>query len=247
MKNHGRFVQCTYADARTLSSKKLIVGCVLFDLDGTLYFSPDYNARVEAEITTIVAQTMKTGVSLAKRRLSEERKRQGTLTGALRVLGVNRSLFFETLAEKIEPPTYLTQDPSVIATISSLKKRGFKLGLVTNNGRRMVEKILSAIGLDASLFDVIVTSDDSEPKPSSQPFLFALEKLKCTPDEAVYVGDRVQAELLPARKLGIITVLLAREGNTHKDQIDVAITRLAELLSLIEPRQGPKNANATSE
>jgi len=218
-------------------SKKLTVECILFDLDGTLYYSPDYNARVEAEITAIVAHTLKTHVSKAKLRLDEERKRRGTLTGALRVLGVNRGVFFETLAEKIEPLTILTPDPSTILTLRTLKKRGLKLGLVTNNGCKMVGKILRAIGLEASLFDVVVTSDDTEPKPSSQPFLFALDKLKCTPDETVYVGDRVQAELSPARKLGIKTVLLAREGNTQRDQVDVVIARLPEVLNLIEPRQ----------
>ena len=216
-------------------SMKLSTECILFDLDGTLYYSPDYNARVEAEIMAIVAQTLKTDVSKAKLRLDEERKSQGTLTGALRVLGVNRSLFFQTLAEKIEPLTYLTRDPSTILTLHTLKKRGFRLGLVTNNGRKMVEKILSAIGLEASLFDVIITSDDSEPKPSSQPFLFALHKLKCTPDKTVYVGDRMQAELLPAKKLGIRTVLLAREGIPQSDQVDAVIARLPEVLTHIEP------------
>ena len=222
-------------DALALSSKKLILECVLFDLDGTLYYSPDYNALVEAEITAFVAQALKTDASKAKLRLDEERKRRGTLTGALRVLGVNRSLFFEALAEKIEPLTYLTREPSTISTIDTLKKRGFKVGLVTNNGRKMVEKILSAIGLEASLFDVIITSDDSEPKPSSQPFLFALHKLKCTPDKTVYVGDRMQAELLPAKKLGIRTVLLAREGIPQSDQVDAVIARLPEVLTHIEP------------
>jgi len=216
-------------------SMKLSTECILFDLDGTLYYSPDYNARVEAEIMAIVAQTLKTDVSKAKLRLDEERKSQGTLTGALRVLGVNRSLFFQTLAEKIEPLTYLTRDPSTILTLHTLKKRGFRLGLVTNNGRKMVEKILSAIGLEASLFDVIITSDDSEPKPSSQPFLFALHKLKCTPDKTVYVGDRMQAELLPAKKLGIRIVLLAREGIPQSDQVDAVIARLPEVLIHIEP------------
>ena len=227
--------------------KKLIVQCILFDLDGTLYYSPDYNARVEAEITAIVAQTLKADVSKAKLGLDEERKRRGTLTGALRVLGVNRSLFFQTLAEKIDPLTYLTRDRSTILTVEILKKRGFRLGLVTNNGRKMVEKILGAIGLEASLFDVTVTSDDSEPKPSSQPFLFALDKLKCQPDEAVYVGDRVQAELLPARKVGIKTVLLARERVTHSDQVDVVIARLPEVLTIVESGQESNGENATSE
>ena len=218
-------------------SKRLTAECILFDLDGTLYNSVEYNARVETEIVTIVAHILGIEVSVARRRLDEERKKHGTLTGALHVLGIDRKFFFEALAEKVQPLEHLSQDPSIILTVDTLKKRGFKLGLVTNNGRKMVEKILSAIGLDAALFDVIVTSDDSEPKPSSQPFLFALDKLKSTPDEAVYVGDRVQAELLPAKRLGIKTVLLAKEGLTQSDQVDVVIARLPEVLTLISPGQ----------
>jgi len=215
-------------------SKRLTAECVLFDLDGTLYHSVEYNARVETEIAAIVAHTLGIEVSVARRRLDEERKKHGTLTGALHVLGIDRKFFFEALSEKIQPLEHLSPDPSTILTVDTLKKRGFKLGLVTNNGRKMVEKILSAIGLEASLFDVIVTSDDSKPKPSSQPFLFALDKLKCEPDEAVYVGDRMQAELLPARKLRIKTVLLAREPNTRSDDVDFVITRLEEILNVMK-------------
>ena len=228
-----------------LQSKRLTVRTILLDLDGTLYNSPEYNARIEKEIVGIVAEQMHVESSLAELRLREERKKQGTLTGALRVLGVNRSLLFEALAEKVEPVEYLSQDSSVISTIRALKERGFKVGLVTNNGRRMVGKILRAIGLEASLFDVIVTSDDSEPKPSSQPFLSALDIVKCTPDRSAYIGDRVEAELLPARKLGIKTVLLAREGNAHNEQVDVVISHLSEVLTLIEDTPDSERGTAT--
>jgi HAD superfamily hydrolase (TIGR01549 family) len=215
-----------------LGSKRLTAECVLFDLDGTLYSSPEYSARIESEIVMIVAEEMQIDASLAWRRLSEERKKQGTLTGALSILGVDRRFFFEALAERVEPMKYLTQDHSVIATLETLKERGFKLALVTNNGRSMVRKILNAIGVEASLFDVMVTSDDCEPKPSRQPFLSALNRLECTPDKAVYVGDRVEAELLPAQELGIRTILLAKEGADN--EADLVITRVTEVLSLVD-------------
>jgi putative hydrolase of the HAD superfamily len=217
-----------------MGSKRLAVQSVLFDLDGTLYNSREYSARIEKEIVGIVAEQMRIDAPLAEHRLREERRKQGTLTGALRVLGVDRGLFFEALAEKVEPAEYLTRDPSTNLTLETLKKRGFRMALVTNNGRVMTRKILNAIGLEQSLFDVTVTSDDCKPKPSSQPFLHALNKLNSSPEKAVYIGDRVEAELLPAQKVGIRTILLARDGGTRKDEVDLVIVRLQEILDLIE-------------
>jgi len=214
------------------------VQSILLDLDGTLYNSPEYNARIEKEIVGIVADQLHIEDSLAELRLREERKKRGTLTGALRVLGVERGLFFEALAERVEPAEYLTRDLSTNSTLEGLKKRGFKLALVTNNGRTMTGKILDAIGLDSSLFDVIVTSDDCNPKPSSQPFLHALSKLNCSPDRAVYVGDRVEAELLPAQRLGIRTILLVRGSDKRNDQVDLVITQLSELLKFVKNEEG---------
>jgi HAD superfamily hydrolase (TIGR01549 family) len=77
--------------------------------------------------------------------------------------------------------------------IETLKERGFKIGLVSNSGRPLVTKILGAIGLEESLFDVTVTSAEAEPKPSPQIFMLALTKVSFSVDEVVYVGDREEA------------------------------------------------------
>jgi FMN phosphatase YigB (HAD superfamily) len=98
----------------------------------------------------------------------------------------------------------------------------------------LVLKILDAIGLDRSLFDVIITSTEAEPKPSPQPFQLATEKVACSVEEIVYVGDREEAEIRPAKHFGLKAILLNRAGAAQGTSADLVIRNLSEVLSVLE-------------
>ena len=203
--------------------------CILFDLDGTLYDSPAYSKQLEFEISKFVADKLSVSTKEAAVILKDRRRLLITLTGALESLGIGRAEFFDSITDRIEPAEFLARDDSVQSTISSLKRNGFKVGLVSNSGRGLVEKILKALQLDNAVFDVIVTSSDVKPKPSAEPYLLALRLLGCQPEHSVYVGDRDEAELHPAKQLGIRTVLVNRGGNTPYHWADVTVTRISEI------------------
>lgn len=204
--------------------------CVLFDLDGTLYDSPTYSQRVEEEIAKFVSEETSTNHEEAKLLIEARRKKLGTLTRSLESLGIDRTRFFEAMAVRIEPADYISTDPTAQAAIAKLKQYGFKVGLVSNSGRPLVHKILKALQLDeSSSFDATVTSSEAQPKPSAEPFLLALQLLKCGRESAVYVGDRDEAELHPAKELGIRTILLDRTGKSSSRWADVVIGKLSDV------------------
>jgi HAD superfamily hydrolase (TIGR01549 family) len=203
--------------------------CILFDLDGTLYDSPDYSRRLEEEISKFVAEEMSTSYEAARVLLEERRKKFGTLTKSLESLGIDRARFFETMATRIEPSEYLSEDPTVVTTIEKLRRYGFSIGLVSNSGRPVVDRIMRALKLDQSIFDAIVTSSDVRPKPFPDPFLRALDLLNCRRQSAIYVGDRDEAELHPAKELGIRTILLDRTGKSSRRWADNVVGKLSEI------------------
>lgn len=200
--------------------------CVLFDLDGTLYDSPEYSQKVEEEIARFVSEEISTNYEDAKLLVEERRKKLGTLTRSLESLGIDRTKFFESMAARIEPSHYISNDPTLLATIAKLRQRGFRVALVSNSGRPLVKKVLKALQLKELTFDATVTSSDVQPKPSGEPFLLALNLLRCKPESAIYVGDRDEAELRPAKELGIKTILLDRSGNHSARWADVVLTDL---------------------
>ena len=225
---------------RSPRSKILRVSCILFDLDGTLYESPAYSKQLESEILCYVSGRLQLGEAETKALLNQRRRELGTLTSALQSLRIDRNAFFETMADRIEPSLYISKDCEVRETIRALRGRGFKIGLVSNSGRPLVVKILDAIGLESRLFDIIVTSTEAEPKPSPQPFLLAVNTIGCKTSEIAYVGDREAAEIRPAKRSGLKTILLQRDKGTATTCADSEVRRICELPRLVRLRSSPR-------
>ena len=74
-------------------------------------------------------------------------------------------------------------------TVSALKEKGLKIGIVSNTQRGVVKKILKDVGL-AEFFDLFLGGDDViRGKPAPDMVLKALKLLKLKKDEVVLVGD----------------------------------------------------------
>lgn len=230
-------VPATNREKPSLESNVLSTRCVLFDLDGTLYDSPLYSDRLEVEIVRFVSERLGLGESETKTLLDQKRKELGTLTRTIQDLGIDRNVFFEAMAERIDASLYIPNDAVVRRVIETLRERAFRVGLVSNSGRPLVKKILKAIGLEEGSFDVIVTSTETEPKPSPQPFQLAMKKVSCVVNEVVYVGDREEAEIQPANSLGIRTILLNRYSTEVNTSADVVITNIREVLDVVRLSQ----------
>src|SRR5208337_3566016 len=161
-----------------------------------------------------------------------------TLTRAMESLGINRLEFHRLVAKHVDPTRFLSKDQTLTELLSRLKARGFRIALVSNSGHDLVVRILNALGLKADLFDLVVTGSEVEPKPSHQPFLAALKKLGCEKPSTVYVGDRENAEILPAHEIGLKTILIDRthDKNFVSKCADATIQDLSELESVIDTK-----------
>lgn len=79
----------------------------------------------------------------------------------------------------------------VSETITELKARGFRLGIVSSKMRFGVERGLRLFGLE-EFFDVIIAADDvTRHKPHPEPLWRALERFEAPPYTALYVGDSI--------------------------------------------------------
>ena len=91
--------------------------------------------------------------------------------------------------------------------LARLKAAGLRLGIVSNSDGR-VEEALTASGL-RDLFDVVIDSGVvGVEKPDPAIFRAALDALDVRPEEALYVGDLYEIDVIGARAAGIEAVLL---------------------------------------
>ncbi len=75
--------------------------CVLFDLDGTLYQSPEYNKQPDNEIARFVSEFLNITIDVAQVLLRDGKRKFGTLTRTLENLNIDREFFFGTRNERV--------------------------------------------------------------------------------------------------------------------------------------------------
>jgi len=96
------------------------------------------------------------------------------------------------------------------ASLERLRAAGLRLGVVSNSDGR-VDAALRAADL-RDCFEVVVDSAlFGAEKPDPAIFRAALDALGVTPDEALYVGDLYEVDVLGARAAGIDAILLLPE------------------------------------
>lgn len=107
-----------------------------------------------------------------------------------------------------------------VETLETLKKRGYRLGIIANQVMGM-EQRLDTWGL-LKYFDVVAVSAElGVAKPNKLIFEKAFELAECCAHNSVMVGDRLDNDILPAKALGMRTVWI-RKGLAAYQHIDFA-------------------------
>ncbi len=126
--------------------------------------------------------------------------------------------------------------PHVHLTLVELVKRGIKLAVVTDAQSLQAWLRLCYLQLH-HIFDHVVTYEDTgKLKPSSAPFLRALDLLGVEAKEAMMVGDWPERDMVGASKLGMTTVF-ARYGDTFgtvQSGADYELDDIIQLLNIVD-------------
>jgi putative hydrolase of the HAD superfamily len=109
--------------------------------------------------------------------------------------------------------------PETHGVLTSLEKRGFKLGLISNFDTRVYD-VCQALGIYKYFRSFVISSEAGFAKPSPQIFEIALDEQGVLAEESIHIGDSIEHDILGAKTLGINAVLLDREGkHKHRDDI----------------------------
>ncbi|HEX2188183.1 MAG TPA: HAD-IA family hydrolase [Longimicrobiaceae bacterium] len=92
-------------------------------------------------------------------------------------------------------------------TLEELRRRGYRLGVISNADGR-VEALLESVGLRPHFEFVIDSARVGMEKPDPRIFRMGLERLGVAPEDAVYVGDIYEIDVVGARRAGMAAVLI---------------------------------------
>jgi FMN phosphatase YigB (HAD superfamily) len=127
--------------------------------------------------------------------------------------------------------------PDVRPCLTGLKDRGYFVGLAGNQTAR-AGRLLRELNLPV---DFIATSDDwGEVKPARAFFDKMISSAGQPPSRILYIGDRLDTDILPASEAGLRTCLIKRgpwgyifEDSPDAVVADLRVTSLDELLAAL--------------
>jgi len=127
----------------------------------------------------------------------------------------------------------------VFEVLKAIRKEGYRIGMIANGDSAGARNIIEATGLQ-DYFDAIVISEEvGIEKPSPGIFEAALGKLGVKPENAVMVGNRIDADIIGANRFGMKSVWF-RWNTRYSDTMgssqgkpDFTINSLFELPGLL--------------
>lgn len=181
----------------------------LFDLDNTLYPSRcDLFAEIEVRMGAFIAQRLGLDRDAAHALRHDYYRTYGTtLRGLMIAHGIDPHHFLNFVHD-----VDLTVVPPNPVLNHGLERLPGRKIVFTNGSRAYAERVLERLGIRAQfelIFDIEAAS--FIPKPAPETLDALLGRLVCEPGRAILFDD-IPANLVPARKRGLTTVLI----KTHK-------------------------------
>ena len=198
---------------------------ILWDLDDTLYAPiPGYIARKRILFVESYQHAVGGDMSFDQAELELKRKlveADGLILRIFKNLGVNPRDVLQRMAD-IDRTTLFTKDTGLPVLFDELEACGLQHALITNNIRYTTRDILNLLGLSPERFEFEITMDDVRNiKPDPEPFQRFLELSGAQPEQCVMVGDVPASDCIPAKHLGMHTILVRKRPAVIPSEVDI--------------------------
>jgi HAD superfamily hydrolase (TIGR01509 family) len=132
-------------------------------------------------------------------------------------LGTQETLLGDALAAHFRERVvrHLGFLPGALDALAAARRAGARTALLTNGPGHVQRPKVEQFGLAAHVDFVGITGEIGHWKPSPEAFLHVLARLGVAPHEAAMVGDSLDFDIEPARRLGMRTVWVDPAAAPH--------------------------------
>lgn len=207
---------------------------ICFDIDGTLYGLPQY-PELEERIFDAMARTVAelTGIPLqdASAQFKERYAKLDSNGRVFKTYGLDANIARGVLAS-VNIPSFLKRDERLVELFGKLRDLEIPLSYYSNNSYSTAQEILRRIGLRGEQFIFHLTGEAFlKDGKSVAGYEEIARRAQLSPQSILYVGDRMQIDILPAKKAGLKAALVTW-GRAPKEDVSSADHVLDDIYSL---------------
>jgi len=221
-----------------------MIRAIIFDLDDTLYDEMQFVRGGFEAVSSYTSKNANVNQNVVYQLLLDVLEKHGrgqTFDIALKKLGLyNKNLISKLVKVYRTHKPKLSLYSEVRTVLSTLRKQGYKLGLITDGNVEVQRNKVEALKIK-DFFDCIIFSDEygiEKQKPNPFPYQKALKELKASARETIYVGDNPYKDFVSAKRLGIHTIRIMRgqykNVTLNKEfEAEYQIINLGELIDIV--------------
>ena len=223
---------------------------LIWDIDGTLYQAiPQINREFETLNRELLAELFPNDSEEERwRKFTQTRKLCKSATLTFMALGYpNFAKLGEFFENRSPREQYLKPDLRLVSLFKEIKREHQIIHLALRNGATEGTKtIIRLLGLDKLIypncelgpFQKIYGAYDQfdTAKPDDKIANFFQLELEAHPEEIAWIGDRIEVDLVPAKKLGMTTILVWQDEVPEEFQkaVDFVLPTVYELSQLLK-------------
>lgn len=128
--------------------------------------------------------------------------------------------------------------PDAEPTLKYLYNKGYKIGIIANQSLGTAER-LANWGLLKYIRVVASSAEMGVEKPDEKIFIRAFDMADCHAENAVMIGDRLDNDIYPAKKLGMKTIRIRQDMAVYQKpeseeyKADITVNSLSELMEIL--------------
>lgn len=114
----------------------------------------------------------------------------------------------------------------------------YKIGVIANQSLGTAGR-LNNFGILKYIDLVVASAEEGVAKPDKRIFEIALNRADCKANQAIMIGDRIDNDIVPAKKLGMGTIWIKQGFGRYwnftndEDRADFQVNRLTELCRIL--------------
>ncbi|MDO4944024.1 MAG: HAD family hydrolase [Ruminococcus sp.] len=114
----------------------------------------------------------------------------------------------------------------------------YKIGVIANQSLGTADR-LANFGILKYIDLVIASAEEGIAKPDKRIFEIALKRADCRPEQAIMIGDRIDNDIVPAKRLGMKTIWVKQGFNRYwnitseEEKADYTVNDLMEICGIV--------------
>lgn len=207
---------------------------IWWDVEGTLFQVPfAYEAAKDRRRFKLYSEIVGKPLSEElEQEYREQHQKRKSHSAVFQALGKSKD-FWQNELDRIDIRSYVKRDEKTIKMFEKFSRFSYFHSVFTNRNIEYVKKILGHLEIPIGLFTHFITNQDfTYPKPHPEGFELMVELSNVRPDEILFVGDRIETDILPAKKVGLKTALVWSEKEST--EADFTFPHVWDVISLFQ-------------